>query len=364
MAIYPLLLTVISYVLIELHARNVKIFAIMWKPFRCLFARLPRNWDGRTSIIDAYATFFIISYTKLINVSADFLVPVRAHSLTDSSVKWVLYYDASIDHFGREHLPYAILAIILSTVFTISPTLLLLVYPFRWSHKILNCLKFNSRILTTLMDSFQGCYKDGTEPGTRDCRWFVAVPLIGRIAGFFVYFLTLDSTFIAMTAGIAVSIIILTVEIQPYKTQFNHFLKMDVFFWGCLALFYTFAQNVSFDSLKPASEMKILKIVTILVSVIPLLYIFCVTSRHFLKRIAGSLSLISRIKAWRKGYLNIERLTSKQAYQTEWSTLASMKREPFKIQVVTLCNQKPLIIHIELPLYTVNLHSYVTWLNL
>ena len=23
-----------------------------------------------------------------------------------------------------------------------------------------------------MLDSFQGCYKDGTEPGTFDCRWF------------------------------------------------------------------------------------------------------------------------------------------------------------------------------------------------
>ena len=36
-------------------------------------------------------------------------------------------------------------------------------------------------MLHVFMDSFQGCYKDGTEPGTRDCRWFSAVPFIIRI---------------------------------------------------------------------------------------------------------------------------------------------------------------------------------------
>ena len=36
-ALYPLLLTVVSYFLIELHARNVRIVVILWKPFHYVF---------------------------------------------------------------------------------------------------------------------------------------------------------------------------------------------------------------------------------------------------------------------------------------------------------------------------------------
>ena len=305
-AIYPLLLTVISYFLMELHYRNYRAVVVLWKPFQCLLARLNKTWDSRTSIIDAYATFFILSYTKFLSVSADLLIPVRTHSLNNDSVRWALYYDATLDYFGREHLPYAILAIALLSIFIIAPTLLLLVYPFRWFHKILNCLKFHSRILTTLMDSFQGCYKDGTEPGTRDCRWFVAVPLIGRIAAHITYALTLDSTAVALAACIVVVIIIVTVAVQPYKTQFSRYLKIDVFFWGCLALFYILAQGADYDSLKSAGEMKYLHILIILVSIIPLLYIFFVTTYCLWKRVIRSFHLISRIKSWRNGYVSIE----------------------------------------------------------
>ena len=51
--IYPLLLTVVSYFIIELHYRNYRIVVILWKPFQCLFARFSENWNSRTSIIDA-----------------------------------------------------------------------------------------------------------------------------------------------------------------------------------------------------------------------------------------------------------------------------------------------------------------------
>ena len=305
-AIYPLMLTVISYLMIELHYRNYRAVVIMWKPFQCLVARLNKKWDSRTTIIDAYATFFILSYTKLLKVSADFLIPVKAHSLNNDSVRWVLYYDTTLDYFGREHLPYAIIAIALLSIFLITPTLLLLVYPFRWFHKILNCLKFHSRVLTTLMDSFQGCYKDGTEPGTRDCRWFVAVPLIGRIMVLGAYGVTLDSTLVVLAACIVLVIIILTVAVMPYKTQFSHYLKIDIFFWGCLALFYTLAQSVDLDSLKSVGEMKYLHMLITLVSMIPLLYIFFVAAYLLLKRMIRSFNLISRIKTWRRGYVNIE----------------------------------------------------------
>ena len=65
-AIYPLLLTVISYFLIQLHARNVRIVVILWKPFRYIFTLLRRNWDSKTTVIDAYATFYILSFTKIL----------------------------------------------------------------------------------------------------------------------------------------------------------------------------------------------------------------------------------------------------------------------------------------------------------
>ena len=43
-AVYPLLLMVLSYVLITLYDRNCRVLVIVWKPFR-FFGLLHKNWD-------------------------------------------------------------------------------------------------------------------------------------------------------------------------------------------------------------------------------------------------------------------------------------------------------------------------------
>ena len=53
-AVYPLILTVISYCMIELYDRNVRVLVFLWKPFRYSLMLFRHKWDVRTSIIDAY----------------------------------------------------------------------------------------------------------------------------------------------------------------------------------------------------------------------------------------------------------------------------------------------------------------------
>ena len=48
-AVYPLLLMVITYLLIVLYDRNYRVITAMWRPFRVLFSYYRRNWDVRTS---------------------------------------------------------------------------------------------------------------------------------------------------------------------------------------------------------------------------------------------------------------------------------------------------------------------------
>ena len=64
-AVYPLLLMIISYQLIVLYDRNCRVVTIMWRPFQVLLSHLKRNWNIRTSIIDAFSTFFLLSNNLL-----------------------------------------------------------------------------------------------------------------------------------------------------------------------------------------------------------------------------------------------------------------------------------------------------------
>ena len=304
-AVYPLLLTVISYFMIELHARNVRIVVILWKPFYCLLILFRRNWDSRTTVIDAYATFFVLSYIKIAYISADLLIPVRVHSLNNDSVTWVLYYDATVDYFGREHLPYAILAIV-CLVLLIIPTMVLFLYQFSCFQKILACSRIQSHILTALMDSFQGGYKDGTEPGTRDHRWFAGVPLAGRALILLIYAVILDGSFMPLEVIVSVCIMLLLAYMQPYKKHLLKYMKSDITFWGLIAMLFAIDAAATYTSLKPITLTRVVRYLRIIATLIPLLCMICITAYYVISRMRRVKELVSRLKAWRRGYLNIE----------------------------------------------------------
>ena len=304
-ALYPLLLTIVSYLLIELHARNVRPVVILWKPFRYLFICFRRNLDSKTTVIDAYATFFVLSYTKILYISADLLTPVQVYSLNNDSVKLALYYDATFDYFGREHLPYAISAIFYSVI-VIAFTLFIFVYQLSWFQRALSAMKLHSHIMIALMNSIQCGYKDGTEPGTRDYRWFAGVPLVGRALLIFISATVINECYISVAIVIIVSIIVLTTLLQPYKYNLLKFAKIDITFWGLLAIFYALTADTFLTSFKPVLFTEVVSVLAKIVLMIPLFYMFCTACYWILSRMRRVKVLISRFKAWRRGYLNIE----------------------------------------------------------
>jgi hypothetical protein len=233
-AFYPLLLMMISYLLIVLYDKNYRVFIILWRPFRALFSLFRRrNWDIRTSVIDAFSTFFFLTNIKLVGISFDLLVPTQVYHLYGDSYNYTLglFYAPDIEYFGREHLPYAILAIAVLFGLIILPITILALYPFAFFQKFLNLLPVRWHVLHTFVDAFQGCYKDGTEPGTRDCR-LVSIVYFGiRYIAFVLYGLTTDSSFFAFCAILILCGIIIVIAVQPYKKRFaNHFRPNTIFF--------------------------------------------------------------------------------------------------------------------------------------
>ena len=215
-AFYPLLMLLITYMLLQLHPCNIRIFALLCRPF-CRYAdHLRSQCDIKSSIVGAFATFFLLSYLKLLSVSFDLLVPMNVHSNNGSTVGSYLYYDATIEYFGHEHLPYAVLALFIVFVFLLFPLLLLLLYPMRCFQQCLGCCGVRWHALPIFIDAFQGCYKDGTD-GTRDCRYFAAVYLIVRFVLFIFYGFTLNSVFYAAATVLLIVLAVSIAIIQPYK---------------------------------------------------------------------------------------------------------------------------------------------------
>ena len=61
-ALYPLVLIIFTYTLVTLHYRGCPLLLWLWRPFREGFARLRRQWDIHNSLVDAFATFLLLSY--------------------------------------------------------------------------------------------------------------------------------------------------------------------------------------------------------------------------------------------------------------------------------------------------------------
>ena len=175
-AAYPLVLILLTYILVKLHNRGNAIVTYAWMPFHHCFSRYRRYLGVRTSLVNVFATFLVLSYVKFITVSMDILAPVNVYDIQGNYETFV-YLNASMTYCGKEHLPFAFLAISVLIIFTIIPLVLFLLYPFRCFHKLLNCCHLNTQSLHIFMDAYIGYFKDGTN-GTKDCRLYAAMYFI------------------------------------------------------------------------------------------------------------------------------------------------------------------------------------------
>ena len=303
--IYPLLLMGLTYLLIDLYDRNFKPFIILWKPFRAFFGLFQRNLDIKTSLIDAFATFFVLSNMKFLSVSFDLLAPVQVYQLNSTenlttSLRW--FYNASVPYFREEHLPYGILGIAVLLFLVLLPTILLTLYPFRWFQKLLNLFPVRWYILHTFMDSFQGCYKDGTQPGTRDCRWFASLFFIVRFLILLIGLVTLTSLFFPLASMVLVIFIILLVSINPFKER--RYTVTNAVFLLLLAL--SFVCMAGFRQDKHMMAMVFLICSIAMAEFVPLLYVSALTLHWMYRHRKFGLRLIRRLHASRHGYEPLE----------------------------------------------------------
>ena len=126
LALYPLLILVGFYMLVMAHDKGYKIALKLWRPFLRCCARVRHEWNVKHSIIDAFATFLILSYMKFLNTSIDLMIPTYATDIHGSGMG---YYNATVEFMGPEHLPYAILAVTVLAVGLLFPLMLLLAIP-------------------------------------------------------------------------------------------------------------------------------------------------------------------------------------------------------------------------------------------
>ena len=105
-AIYPLFLTALTYVLIELHDRDCRVLVLIWRPFHRCLTHFNRQWSPKGDIIHAFASFFLLSYIKIAFISVTLLHNTSMYDESFKQVpKLVVYADPAIQFFSVQHAP-------------------------------------------------------------------------------------------------------------------------------------------------------------------------------------------------------------------------------------------------------------------
>ena len=181
--VYLLVLTLSVFLVLEMHYRGCKVTMWLWKNIFVRLIRMKQNWTCRTSLADSLATFLLLSYTRLMLVSFNLLYPVSIFNIHGEIAKRTLNFQQDIEFLSPQHIPFALLGLVVLILLVVLPPLLFIVYPMKCCQR--SCVQYtcNKAGLRHFVELFQGCFKDGTE-NTRDFRWFSIFYFALRFATF------------------------------------------------------------------------------------------------------------------------------------------------------------------------------------
>ena len=272
-ALYPLLLSAAIYLLIEIHDRGYWLFVWVWRPFLGYLARFRRSWDIKGSIINAFATLYVLSFTKVISTSVRLMLTTYTANMWGEG-KWTnLYYDASCSLFQKCHLPYAILTLTVTIVITIVPSLFIFLHPCKVFHRY-RCFQCHKlRLANEIAKIFHHSFKDGTNE-TLDCRWFAGIYLLIRIViASAVNWRTTQQIQLICSA----TVLILVALFQPHtRPTYNY---IDSFLFGGLTIIFT---------LLPAGQSN--HIAQVLLLLLPMLTVIALVCWKLREKLRGKIA--------------------------------------------------------------------------
>ena len=165
--VYPFILLMMTYGVMKLHMQNFKPVVALWRPFTRVYVGFYRAWDPRSSMLQAFASLFFLSYAKLC-----YLIWGTFLFTTDmkNNGHTLLYIDPNVPYGSAKHAMLMAFSVTVAVFIFLPPLLVLVVYPTSLYRKISHWISPKWRLrIKTYVETFHGCLKDGTN-GTRDYR--------------------------------------------------------------------------------------------------------------------------------------------------------------------------------------------------
>ena len=223
-AVYPMILVLLTYLFVKFDERFRLTTCLCWPVYKC-FRYFRKELDIKSSLISAFATMLLLSYVKILNVTANILSNGYHYDMYGNYGHLYVYYDTNTLYLSRKHLPYFMTAIAMSLVFNIIPLLLLCIYPCHCFRRYLNSTGLQHQVLHTFMDAFQGCYKH--KPYNFRC--FTAVYFIAQIVNLTIYNATGIQQYHPLSCYMLILVIILLVITWPHQNKWHNVIDITLF---------------------------------------------------------------------------------------------------------------------------------------
>lgn len=263
---FPCVVIIITYTIVVFYSRGYKIF-FWWKPFHWCFSRLRNEMNIKTSLVDAFGTFFSLSYAKTLNTTFDILAFTTTWDSEGNSKGNYFYYDTKRFDFNSYRV---LLGLFFFSVFNILPIVILFIHSLRKpQHQALGHIENERRFFQPLLNTLVASYRDGSDGGC-NCRFFSVVYLVARIAICVTLMLTPNIFFQFVAAIILLATGMLVAVIRPYKS--NVYNTVDIILMLSLALSYTSIAAYYFASFISPTKTRIIQFFCEVVCNVPLAY--------------------------------------------------------------------------------------------
>ena len=218
-AAYPLVVILLMYGMVDLYSRNYRPLVFVGRMFHFCFIRFRHHLSIRTSLVDAFGTFFSLSFIKFLSTSADILAITKVWNTNDNITLYHAYFDGNKVFFKGNYIPYVLVAVTMTIMCNFVPIVLILIHAFPRGNVIIRHFPvFLQKIMYPFMDNILACYKDGTN-GTKNCRYFGAVYNIALFIFMFSFIWSESMSLIGVIVFICVLSGMLVAVIQPYQRK-------------------------------------------------------------------------------------------------------------------------------------------------
>ena len=238
-AFYPLILICITWICIELHFRDFKPIVWLWSKLTCCYSKCANTTlDYSNSMIDVFATFFLLSYAKIMFASFNLLTPTKVLIMNNYSLYTDQFAkaDPSIGFFNKEHLPFVIVSIFILIFAILSPTLLLILYPIKVFRSLLFKFHLSTRTIASLnifVEKYYSCYRDGLDAG-KDMRSLISMYFLLRLLSQLLFSFTSYGTVFTFNTVLYGGYGLTIALVRPYKKTYMNII--DSLILGFMAL--------------------------------------------------------------------------------------------------------------------------------